>query len=207
MIHLFKTTLAAATLAAAAWFSPAPVLAQDAPLPEVMDMSIGSPDAKVKIVEYASFTCPHCADFHNGNWKQLQAEYIDTGKVQFTMREVYFDRYGLWAAMMARCGGELRYFPIVTTLYETQRDWAASEDPNVVVGNLRRIAIAAGMDAAVVDACMKDGPMAKALVTHFETNFAADKVEGTPTIFINGVKNGNMAYADLKALIDAELAK
>lgn len=206
MIHLFKTSLAAAALAAAL-FGPAPALAQDEVLPEVTDMFIGSPDAKVKIVEYASFTCPHCADFHNGAFKQLQSEYIDTGKVHFTLREVYFDRYGLWAAMMARCGGELRYFPIVTTLYETQRDWAGSDDPNVVVANLRRIAIAAGMDGEAVDTCMKDGPMAKALVTQFETNFAADGVEGTPTIFINGEKHGNMAYADLKALIETELAK
>jgi protein-disulfide isomerase len=205
MIHAFKTTLAAAVLVASALFSPA--LAQDAELPEVMDMTLGQPEAPVKIVEYASFTCPHCADFHNGAFKQLQTEYIDTGKVHFTLREVYFDRYGLWAAMMARCGGEMRYFPIVTTLYETQRDWAGSDDPNVVVANLRRMAIAAGMDGAAVDACMKDGPMAQALVNRFETNMKADDVQGTPTFFINGVKHSNMAYADLKALIETELAK
>jgi protein-disulfide isomerase len=52
---------------------------------------------KVKIVEYASFTCPHCAHFHETVFGQLKADYIDTGKVQFTLREVYFDRYGLWA--------------------------------------------------------------------------------------------------------------
>lgn len=207
MIHLMKSTLAAAALAAVALFAAEPALAQDPALPEVTDMALGDPEAKVKIVEYASFTCPHCADFHNSNWKRLQAEYIDTGKVHFTLREVYFDRYGLWAAMMARCGGEMRYFPIVGTLYETQREWAGSDDPNVVVANLRRIAVAAGMDGAAVDACMQDGPMAKALVTQFETNFAADGVEGTPTLFINGQKHGNMGYDELKGLIEAELAK
>lgn len=207
MIHLMKSTLAAAALAAVALFAAGLALAQDPALPEVTDMTLGNPEAKVKIVEYASFTCPHCADFHNGNWKQLQAEYIDTGKVHFTLREVYFDRYGLWAAMMARCGGEMRYFPIVSTLYETQRDWAGSDDPNVVVANLRRIAVAAGMDGAAVDACMQDGPMAQALVNRFETNFAADGVQGTPTLFINGEKHGNMGYDELKGLIEAELAK
>ncbi len=74
----------------------------------------------VKIVEYASFTCPHCANFHTDVFKQLKAEYIDTGKVHFTLREVYFDRYGLWAAMMARCGGEMKYFPITDILFSTQ---------------------------------------------------------------------------------------
>lgn len=173
----------------------------------VQDFSIGQPDAKVKIVEYASFTCPHCADFHAWNWASLKADYIDTGKVQFTLREVYFDRYGLWAAMMARCGGEMRYYGIVDILYDTQKDWAGSDDPNVVVENIRKIGRTAGMDDATLDACMKDGAMAQAMVDHYEKNFAADGVEGTPTIFINGVKHSNMQYDELKALIDAELAK
>ena len=173
----------------------------------VDDISIGAPDAKVQITEYASFTCPHCASFHAQNWDKLKAEYIDTGKVRFTLREVYFDRYGLWAAMMARCGGEMRYYCIVDILFETQTDWAASQDPNAVVANLRKIGRPAGMDDATIDACMKDGAMAEAMVARYETNFAADGVEGTPTIFINGVKHSNMGYDDLKALVDAELAK
>lgn len=173
----------------------------------VDDISIGAPDAKVQITEYASFTCPHCASFHAQNWDKLKAEYIDTGKVRFTLREVYFDRYGLWAAMMARCGGEMRYYGIVDILFETQTDWAASQDPNAVVANLRKIGRTAGMDDATIDACMKDGAMAEAMVARYETNFAADGVEGTPTIFINGVKHSNMGYDDLKALVDAELAK
>lgn len=174
---------------------------------EIQDFSIGAPDAKVKIVEYASFTCPHCAHFHEVAFKPLKAEYIDTGKVQFTYREVYFDRYGLWAAMMARCGGEMRYFGISDILFETQKEWAGSEDPAVVVENIKKIGRTAGMDDASLEACMSDGKMAEALVAHFEKNFEADGVEGTPTFFINGVKYSNMEYADLKAIIDAELAK
>ncbi|WP_386629588.1 thioredoxin domain-containing protein [Sulfitobacter geojensis] len=53
--------------------------------------------------EYASFTCPHCAAFHSGPFKQLKADFIDTGKIKFIYREVYFDRPGLWASMIARC--------------------------------------------------------------------------------------------------------
>ncbi|MDP3262692.1 MAG: DsbA family protein [Tabrizicola sp.] len=180
-------------------------LAQDAPEPT--DFSLGDPNAPVKMVEYASFTCPHCADFHENVFKNLKRDYIDTGKVHFTLREVYFDRYGLWAAMVARCGGEMRYFGIHDVLFSTQKEWAGSDDPTVVVANLKTIALAAGMDGAAVDACLKDGPMAEALIKRFETNMAADGVEGTPTIFINGAKHSNMSYDDLKALLDAELAK
>ena len=74
-------------------------------------------DAPIKIVEYASFTCPHCARFHKEAYGRLKSEYIETGKVHFTMREVYFDRYGLWAALIARCGGDMKYFGIHDMLY------------------------------------------------------------------------------------------
>ena len=174
---------------------------------EIKDFSIGNPDAKVKITEYASFTCPHCANFHDTVFKPLKADYIDTGKVHFTYREVYFDRYGLWAAMVARCGGDMRYFGISDILFDTQKEWPASDDPNVVVENLKKIGRTAGMDDATLDACMKDGAMAEAMVKRFEENMKADEVEGTPTLFINGVKHDNMSYDDLKAIIEAELAK
>lgn len=195
--------------------APAPAPEATAPAPsesvqptvEVKDFSLGSPDAKVQITEYASFTCPHCANFHATVWPQLKADYIDTGKVQFTYREVYFDRYGLWAAVLARCGGEMRYFGIVDMLFEQQQEWAASDDPNVVVGNLRTIGKAAGLDDASLDACFKDAAMAEAMVKHFETNFKADGVEGTPTFIINGEKHSNMSYDDMKAILDAKLAE
>jgi protein-disulfide isomerase len=176
-------------------------------LVEVKDFTLGNPDAPVKITEYASFTCSHCAAFHATTFKPLKAEFIDTGKVEFTLREVYFDRYGLWAAMMARCGGDMRYFGITDILFETQKEWAGSEDPNVVVENIKKIGRTAGMDDATLDACMKDGAMAEALVARFEENMKADGVEGTPTLFINGTKHANMDYAALKSLIEAELAK
>jgi protein-disulfide isomerase len=176
-------------------------------LVEVKDFTLGNPDAPVKITEYASFTCSHCAAFHATTFKPLKAEFIDTGKVEFTLREVYFDRYGLWAAMMARCGGDMRYFGITDILFETQQEWAGSEDPNVVVENIKKIGRTAGMDDATLDACMKDSAMAEALVARFEENMKADGVEGTPTLFINGTKHANMDYAALKSLIEAELAK
>jgi protein-disulfide isomerase len=196
------TTTTGTTTADAATDSAADVSAV-----AVKDFSIGPLDAKVKIIEYASFTCPHCARFHESVFKQLKLDYVDTGKVNFEFREVYFDRYGLWAAMVARCGGEMRYFGIASILFETQTDWSGSDDPALVVESLKKIGRTAGMDDATLDACMKDATTAKALMTHFETNFAADEIKGTPTLLINGEKHANMAYADLKAIIDAELAK
>lgn len=184
-----------------------PATATEAAVTEVKDFTLGSPDAKVKITEYASFTCSHCAHFHDTVFNALKTDYIDTGKVEFTAREVYFDRYGLWAAMVARCGGDMRYFGISDILFDTQADWAGSQDPNVVVENLKKIGRTAGMEDAALDACMKDGATAEAMVARSEANMKADAVEGTPTLIINGVKHPNMGYPELKAILDAELAK
>lgn len=198
-------------LAAAATAAMTPALAQEtateASAPVVGDFSLGSPDAKVKIVEYASFTCPHCANFHATTFKELKRDYIDTGKVHFTLREVYFDRYGLWAALIARCGGEMKYFGIHDMLFDKQQEWAAGESPQQVVENLKTIGRAAGLEDAAMDACLNDAPNAEALIKQFQTNFEADGVQGTPTLIINGTKHPNMAYADLKAIVEAELAK
>lgn len=207
---MLKTLAAVATLALATLLPMAAAAedaAADAAAVEVTDFAIGSPDAKVQVTEYASFTCPHCANFHATVWPRLKADYIDTGKVRFTYREVYFDRPGLWAAMVARCGGEMRYFGIVDMLFDQQQDWAASDDPNVVVANLRTIGKAAGLDDAALDVCLKDADKAAAMVAHFEKNFEADGVQGTPTFIINGEKHSNMSFDDMKAILDAKLAE
>jgi protein-disulfide isomerase len=210
MIKLNRRAMIA--LAAAATAAMTPALAQETTTAETAaampgDFSLGPADAKVKMVEYASFTCPHCAHFHETVFPQLKKDYIDTGKVRFTLREVYFDRYGLWGALIARCGGEMRYFGIHDMLFSKQKEWAGSDDPAQVVENLKTIGRAAGLDDAAMDACLNDKANAEALIKQFQTNFAADGVEGTPTLFVNGTKYSNMAYEDLKAILDAELAK
>lgn len=205
----FATAMLAAASASIASFPASAVLAQstDPVLPVVPDIIIGNMDAKVVLTEYASYTCSHCANFHASVFKDLKRDYIDTGKIKFVYREVFFDREGLWAAMMARCGGDLRYFGIQNILYSTQRDWLASRDPAVIAANLRKIGKTAGMDDAMLDACMNDGEMAQAMVNKYEADTEADDINSTPSFVLNGVKHSNMSYADMKALLDAELAK
>ncbi len=200
-------------LGAATALSALPVWAQttssaaEATLPEVPDMVLGNPESKVVLTEYASYTCPHCANFHTAVFKDLKRDYIDTGKIKFVYREVYFDRYGLWAGMVARCGGDMRYFGIQDILYKSQQEWAASDDPAAVVDNLRRIGRTAGLEDAALDTCLNDGAMAQAMVEKFQKDTEADGINSTPSFMLNGTKHSNMNYADLKALLDAELAK
>lgn len=176
----------------------------DADTSGVQDFFLGEADAPVTLYEYASFTCPHCASFHLNTFKQLKADYIDTGKVKFVVREVYFDRFGLWAGMVARCDNGSRYHGIVDLLYEQQRQWAQGE-PAAIAANLKRIGKLAGMDDATLDACLQDAEKAEALNAYFQTNAEKDGIRATPSFVINGTTHSNMSYPDLKALLDAEL--
>jgi protein-disulfide isomerase len=183
-----------------------PVQAQDADTSQVTEMTMGPADAKVTIIEYASFTCPHCASFHNGPLKELKADYIETDKVHFIYRDVYFDRFGLWASMVARCGGEEKFFGISDMLYEQQREWTDGQ-PAEIAENLRRIGKVAGIEPDALDACLNDEAKAKALVAWYQENAEAHEVNSTPTLIINEQKYSNMAYDELKAIIDEKLAE
>lgn len=169
------------------------------------DMAMGDANAPVTLIEYASYTCPHCGDFHDRVFDKLKAEYIDTGKVRFVHREVYFDRFGLWGGLLARCGGEMRYFGIVDVLYATQKEWIGKGENDEVLTNLSKIGKTAGLDQDTIDACLKDEAMAQSMVTAYQTHAEADDITGTPSLVINGEKYGNMTYDDLKKVIDGLL--
>jgi len=173
----------------------------------VEEMSIGNPDAKVTVTEYASFTCPHCRNFHQTVFGKLKSNYIDTGKINFIYREVYFDRFGLWAAMVARCGGKMRYFGISDILYDTQEEWVSGGDPALIAQKLRKIGKTAGLSDAELETCLNDGEMAKTLVAAYQKNAEADDIKSTPTFLINGEKYSNMNYEDFSTVLDQKLAE
>lgn len=170
----------------------------------IIEMTQGEENAPVTIIEYASYTCPHCADFHEGSYKKLKAEYIDTGKVRFIYREVYFDRYGLWASMLARCE-PTKFFGISDLIYKGQSDWARAGGPTEIVDALRKIGRLAGMADDKIDACLQDADTAQTLVAWYQANAEADGIEGTPSFVVNGKKVDNQAWDSFKAIIDGEL--
>jgi len=172
----------------------------------IPDMAMGAADAPIEIMEYASFTCPHCAAFHANVYPFLKADYIDTGKVRFVYREVYFDRFGLWASMIARCGGEMRFFGMSDLIYDKQREWTASGDPAAIVDALRKLAKTAGLTDDMLDACMNDSDQAKNLVSWYQANATRDDVNSTPTFLIDGKKYSNMAYPEFQKILDEKLA-
>lgn len=169
------------------------------------DMVLGDATAPVTVIEYASYTCPHCATFHAGPYKDLKKAYIDTGKVKFIFREVYFDKYGMWASMVARCGGGEKFFGITDLIFKSQGDWARAGSDAAIADELRKIGRLSGLDGDTLQACLSDGDKLRALVAWYQQNAETDDVSSTPTLIVNGTKHGNMNFEDLSALIEAEL--
>ncbi|TVQ00350.1 MAG: DsbA family protein [Roseinatronobacter sp.] len=170
-----------------------------------LDMPLGNQEASVVMVEYSSLTCPHCATFNQGPFQQIKENFIDTGEILYLKREVYFDRYGLWAAMVARCGGEARYHGMLDLIYENQSTWAASNDPMQVANNLRRLGRQAGMDDDQLNACLEDADKALELTEFYQANAETYGIRSTPSFIINGEAYSNMSYSEFEGILNDKL--
>ena len=154
--------------------------------PELPDLVMGNPDAKVTIVEYASMTCGHCKQFHTKVLPELKTKYIDTGKVRLVFREFPLDPRAFAASMLARCAGGEKTLPMISALFETQADWAyVKENPTP---KLFEIAKQAGFTQESFDKCLTDQALLDKL-TAIRTRAAETfGVNATPTFYINGKK-------------------
>jgi len=162
--------------------------AGDPPVAELMtpgplgDQALGSANAPVTIIEYASMTCPHCSHFHETTFPKLKKEYIDTGKVRFIFREFPLDPLAAAGSMLARCAGGDKYFPMIEALFSQQKDWVVQKPLQPMLA----IAKQAGFTQQTFDECLANQKMLDGIE---ETRTrAAQKfgVNSTPTFFING---------------------
>lgn len=172
--------------------------------PYTQDIILGDEAAPLTIYEYASLTCPHCDDFHTHVFPQLQEKYIDTGKVNLILREVYFDGPGLLAASLARCVPSDKYYPIVKTLYDTDEAWLRSQTEMAgVIAELVKIGGLAGLTQEEAAACLDNRDMREAMVANSQKHISEDKISGTPTLVIDGEALKSWQWEDL----DQELTK
>ena len=181
------------------------------PLPDIV---VGSANAPNTIVEYASMTCPHCAQFQTEVFPQVKAKYIDTGKARYILREFPLDNLAAAASMLARCSGNDRYYPMVDALFSTQESWAV---PGVdAKDKLLQIARQAGMSKDEFDKCLTDKELFSKIVQVRQIANDKFQVDSTPTFFINGkrlkgdhqLKDFEVAFGDAPApATDADKAK
>ena len=169
------------------------------------DIVLGSTDAPITIIEYASMTCSHCADFHKFAFKRVKENYVDTGKVRFVFREFPLDAYALQAAVLARCSGENQYFEMIDLLFDKQLDWVTSQD---VSQSLRRYARDKGLGDDEYDSCQENQTLLKRLAARRIEGRETYGVRATPSLVINGkLYEGSRRYTDLAAFLDNILAK
>lgn len=168
------------------------------------DLPLGSPDAKVTVHEYSSYTCSHCGDYHREVYPEIKKLYIDTGKVRYIRRELGFDQLAVGASMLARCAGPEKYAAVADVLFDLQKNWAYTKDP---VGGLRTIMRQAGMSDDQFNACLKDQKLLDGLTAQTERAKSVLNIESTPTFFINGKRLlGARPLDDFKTAIDGALA-
>jgi protein-disulfide isomerase len=161
------------------------------------EQALGSEDAPVTIVEYASMTCSHCATFHVRTYPALKEKYIDTGQVRLIMREFPFDPRAEAGFMLARCADD-KYFAMVDVLFKQQNNWAPVQDARTALFNIAKLA---GFSQESFEACLTNQQLLDDVRT-VRARGAEFGVNATPTFFINGKKySGAMSIAEMSAII------
>ncbi|WP_290999470.1 thioredoxin domain-containing protein [Hyphomicrobium sp.] len=194
-----------------------PVAAQskgptEVPVEELMkpvglpELALGPIDAKVTVVEYASMTCGHCAHFSKDIWPAFKAKYVDTGKVRYVFREFPLDNLAAAAAMLARCAGGDKAFPLIEVLFEKQQEWAFGEGNPVP--RLFEIAKQAGFTQESFDKCLTDQKLLDDITAGRSRASDVFGVSATPTFYINGKKlDGAPTMEKFDAMIEPLLTK
>ncbi len=148
------------------------------------DHAIGSPDAPITVVEYASVTCGHCATWHETVWPQMQKDYVDTGKVRFIYREFPTPPVNLAMRgfLIANCADESKFFANIALQYERQQAIFKSKN---VAAEYEALAKASGLNAEEYEACVSNEDEFNRLTKVIEGGQDAG-VTATPSFFING---------------------
>jgi protein-disulfide isomerase len=170
-------------------------LLQAGPLGE---MVLGAENAPVTIIEYASMTCGHCANFHERTFPELKKRYIDTGKARLLFREFPLDPLAAAGSMLARCAGKDRYFAIVDILFRTQKQWVVQRPLEPLMGIARQ----AGFTKESFEACLANQQVLDGIEWVRARGAEKFGVNSTPTFFINGkIHRGDIPIEELDKLI------
>jgi protein-disulfide isomerase len=152
------------------------------------DKVLGDPNAPVTILEFSSFTCPHCATFHREDLADVKKELIDTGRAKLIFRDFPLDRAALGAGMVARCvdptGGN-RYFATVDVLFKTQGNWAVS-DKDVMAEELYKVVRLAGMTPESLKSCLENEELQDGILDAQKNSVQSYKINSTPSFAVYG---------------------
>jgi protein-disulfide isomerase len=209
----FTAALSLTGLAALAGLSPLRLIteamaqnAADVAKPQSLpDMAIGPANATVTVTEYASMTCPHCANFNETVFPKLKSEFIDSGKVRYVFREFPLDIKAAAGAMLARCIAKddaPKYFAVIDLLFRQQNEWVMKNTTET----LTRIGKQAGLSQQQVEECLKDQALLEKIAADQKYANEVLKVNSTPTFFINGeMLKGETSFDEFSKRINSLL--
>jgi len=170
------------------------------------DFYLGDKNAPIVFIEYASLSCPHCAEFTKESFLKLKEDYIDQGKMVFSFRSFPLNNQALLSSLVAECyanqheNRHQKYFDIVKILFRTQEEWAFDKNFS---DKLKAILKLDGLSVAKFDECAKNQ---KLIEKNLKTRIDAIEqlsLKSTPTFFINGkIVEGFVEYSSLKKIID-----
>jgi protein-disulfide isomerase len=190
--------------------TPTPVAAAGAPDKAAIlsvqpnDHIEGDPKAPITLIEYASFTCPHCAHFNAVELPEIKKKWIDTGKVKLVYRDFPLDETAARAAQLAQCAGNDKYYAVVDMIFRGQGNWATASDPIAELSKSLRIA---GMGENEVKACLANPKVVDGVIASYRSGEQVG-VDSTPTLFINGQQfKGARSIDELDAAFTKALNK
>ena len=171
------------------------------------DFYIGKENAPITIIEYASMSCSHCADFHNDTLEELKNEYIDTGKVRFVFRDFPFNYPALAGSMILRCVPENVRYDYMNGLYKLQKNWV-NRDHTKTKSELYKIMQSGGMQQDDFDACLSNVDLENQLLEGVMEAQREYKIGSTPSFIINGVLySGNKNIKEFRQIIEKILSQ
>ncbi len=171
------------------------------------DFVLGSPESPITIIEYASMSCSHCADFHNDTLESLKTEYIDTGKVKFVFRDFPFNYPALVGSMILRCVPNDARYQYMNALYKLQKNWVRREHSDTKK-ELYKIMQSGGMQQEDFDSCLSDINLENDILEDVMNAQKEFNIRSTPSFIINGVLySGNKNIKEFRQIIDKILSQ
>ena len=171
------------------------------------DFVIGNEDAKITIIEYASLSCSHCADFHTNTLETLKKEYIDTGKVKMVFRDYPFNYPALLGSMVLRCIPENYRYDYMNALFKLQPDWVNKKNKKTIQ-ELYKIMQSGGMTKDEYDACIYNTELENEILKGVMEAQNQFNIKSTPSFIINGkLIEGNKSIKEFRQIIDKILSQ
>ena len=166
------------------------------------DFMIGNKNAPITIIEYASMSCSHCADFHTKTLPQLIEEYIDTGRVKIVFRDFPFNYPALLGTMVLRCVPEDTRYEYMQALYQLQLKWVNRENAKTTQ-ELYKIMQSGGMTKKEFNSCIKNVDLENSILQSLIDAQSEFNIKSTPSFLINGLLvEGNKPFKDFREIID-----